>query len=97
MSWRRGPKVNRRQWRKVRLQMLDRDSWRCQKCGKTGRLEVDHIKPLEDGGEMYDARNLRSLCRFCHFDKSRSERRGRETDPEVAKWRVVRQFESGVP
>ena len=88
MSWRQGAKPSRRHWSKVRLQVLDRDSWRCQKCGKTGRLEVDHIKPLEDGGEMYDESNLQSLCRSpCHFDKTRRERRGKETDPEVAKWR----------
>ena len=23
----------------------DRDGWRCVKCGRAGRLEVDHIKP----------------------------------------------------
>ena len=97
MSWRRGERVNRRQWRKVRLKVLDRDSWRCQKCGKAGRLEVDHVKPLEDGGALYDLHNLQSLCRSpCHFEKSRSELRGRETDPEVAKWRVVSQFEMGI-
>ena len=87
MSWRRGPKVNQRQWRKRRLQILDRDGWVCAHCSKHGKMEVDHIKPLDDGGEMYDASNLQSLCASCHWEKSRSERRGREPDPEVAKWR----------
>ena len=67
--------------------MLDRDGWRCQKCGKAGRMEVDHIKPLDDGGEMYDASNLQTLCYDCHFEKSQEERRGRKADPEVAKWK----------
>ena len=53
MSWRKGERPSRRQWARVRLAVLDRDSWRCQKCGKAGRLEVDHIKPLEDGGAVY--------------------------------------------
>ena len=58
MSWRRGPKVNRRQWRNVRLLVLDRDGWKCTKCGKAGRMEVDHRIPLEDGGELYGMGNL---------------------------------------
>ena len=53
VSWRRGPKVNRKQWRKVRLVILDRDGWRCQKCGKAGRMEVDHIKPLDEAGRCH--------------------------------------------
>ena len=87
MSWRKGERPSRRQWGKVRLQVLDRDSWRCQKCGKAALLEIDHVKPLDDGGAVYDLVNLQTLCRSCHFDKSRGERRGREPDPEVAKWR----------
>ena len=71
----------------MRLLALDRDGWKCTKCGKyAGRLEVDHRVPLEDGGAVYDLVNLQTLCRSCHFDKSRGERRGREQDPEVAKW-----------
>ena len=87
MSWRRGERPSRRQWRKVRLVVLDRDAWTCTACGKAGRLEVDHRVPLEDGGALYDLDNLQTLCRGCHFDKSRGERQGREVDPEVAKWR----------
>ena len=86
MSWRAGERPSRRQWGKVRLKVLDRDGWTCAKCGKAGRLEVDHIKPLEEDGALYDLVNLQSLCRGCHFAKTRGERRGREADPEVAKW-----------
>ena len=87
MSWRVGERPSRRQWGKVRLAVLDRDGWTCTACGKAGRLEVDHIKPLEEDGTLYDLGNLQALCRGCHFDKTRDERRGRETDPEVKKWR----------
>ena len=86
MSWRAGERPSRRQWGKVRLKVLDRDGWTCAKCGKAGRLEVDHIKPLEEDGALYDLDNLQSLCRGCHFGKTRGEQRGREADPEVAKW-----------
>ena len=87
MSWRAGERPSRRQWGKVRLNVFDRDGWACVKCGKAGRLEADHVTPLEDGGALYDLGNLQTLCRGCHFDKTRGERRGRETDPEVEKWR----------
>ena len=88
MSWRKGERPSRRQWGKVRLQVLDRDSWRCQKCGKAALLEIDHVKPLEDGGALYDLANLQTLCVGCHQAKSRVERGGRAPDPEGAKWRV---------
>ena len=88
MSWHKGERPSRRQWGKIRLTVLDRDAWTCTACGKAGRLEVDHLVPLEDGGALYDLGNLQTLCRSCHFDKTSGERRGREPDPEVAKWRL---------
>ena len=87
MSWRQGERPSRRQWAKVRVQVLDRDGWACVKCGHKGRLEVDHITPLEDGSPLYELSALQSLCRTCHFLKSQGERRGRETPPEVQEWR----------
>ena len=47
--WHDAP-VNRREWRRVRLQVLDRDGYRCTACGKAGILEVDHIVELKAGG-----------------------------------------------
>lgn len=70
-------------WRRVRRIVLDRDGWRCRKCGKAGRLEVDHIVPLEAGGEPFELDNLRALCRDCHIRRHRRAPR----DPERAKWR----------
>ena len=87
MSWRRWDKPNRRKWGKVRLKVLDRDGWRCQTCGKAGRLEVDHIKPMENGGTVYDMTNLQTLCRGCHLAKSLIERGGGPTPREVLTWR----------
>ena len=67
--------------------VFDRDGWACVTCGKAGRLEADHIKPLEDGGAVYDLVNLQALCRGCHWSKSQEERRGKPTPPEVLAWR----------
>ena len=66
--------------------VLDRDDWACAKCGKAGRLEVDHRVPLEHGGAVYDLGNLQALCRGCHIAKTRDERRGKPTPPEVLEW-----------
>ena len=65
-------KVDRRKWRKARLEALWRDDWKCRLCERRGRLEVDHIKPLADGGALYDLDNLRTLCRDCHIGVTRA-------------------------
>ena len=83
MSWRRGDRPKIRQWRKVRLTVLDRDSWACIRCNKKGRLEVDHVTALEDGGAVYDLGNLQTLCRSCHISKHG----GRGPSPEVEAWK----------
>ena len=66
-------KLDRRRWSKVRLQVLERDGYRCVDCGKAGRLEVDHIMPAYRGGSLYDLANLQALCKSCHISKTASE------------------------
>lgn len=34
---------------------------------------VDHIQPVEHGGDMYDWDNLQSLCISCHNRKRKGE------------------------
>ena len=81
-------KVNpdRRTWNVVRRRVLTRDKYRCQHCGRGGRLEVDHIIPISEGGAMYDMANLQTLARACHIEKTRIENRGVE-HPEKLAWR----------
>ena len=44
-------------------EVLRRDGYRCRECGRVGKLEVDHIQPLDLGGAPWDAVELfRSLC-----------------------------------
>lgn len=57
----------RARWRALRRVALDRDGWRCTRCGRAGRLEVHHLRPTADGGAMFDIQNVRTLCRDCHF------------------------------
>ena len=40
-----------RRWRKLRLKVFELDGHRCRCCGKAGVLELDHIAPVEKGGE----------------------------------------------
>ena len=77
--------TNPRRWAVVRRAVLDRDGWRCVKCGKAGRMEVDHIIPVQFGGDWWPPEGLQTLCRSCHFDKSRRDLEG--PDAERDAWR----------
>ena len=81
---------NRRRWERVRRRVLDQDGWRCRACGRAGRLEVDHVVPVADGGEVWNPANLQTLCRQCHIRKTigeNRERRRRDDPPAVTRWR----------
>ena len=67
--------------------VLERDGWRCQTCGRAGRLEADHITPLDEGGDPWALDNLQALCVTCHKAKTTAERG--ESHPEVEGWRSV--------
>ena len=81
--------ANPRRWRVVRRLVLKRDGYRCRACGKAGRLEVDHVIPVQFGGSWWDVEGLQALCRAHHFEKSRIDLIG--PDPERDKWKICRQ------
>lgn len=58
-------------WLRVRRVVLDRDGWRCKKCGRAGALEVHHKVSLDDGGSPFDVDNLEAICRNCHVIEHR--------------------------
>ena len=80
-------RLNNRRWSAVRRAVFERDGWRCKSCGRAGRLECDHVRPLHHGGKPYALENLQSLCRGCHVEKTRREN---ETwsSPEREAWRA---------
>ena len=80
-------KLNRRKWSRARRLALDRDGWRCQAdgCGRAGRLEVHHVKALDDGGEPFAIENLTTLCRNCHFKLTALQ--NEKPNPERDAWR----------
>jgi 5-methylcytosine-specific restriction endonuclease McrA len=64
-------KLDPQAYEKLRLQVLKRDAWRCQKCGSMLNLEVHH-KQLRSRIRKDVEQNLVTLCRTCHCDMHRS-------------------------
>ena len=56
----------------LRYDVLKRDGFRCQICGRTAqdgvKLHVDHIIPVSKGGKT-EMNNLRTLCSDCNKGK----------------------------
>lgn len=57
---------------KLRYQILKRDGYRCQLCGRTAQdkvvLHIDHRQPLAGGGDN-SPENLWVLCEDCNLGK----------------------------
>lgn len=63
-----------KRWKILRMAVIERDGFRCKKCGARGRLEVDHIKPVRTHPALaFDPQNLQALCPSCHTSKTRVE------------------------
>ena len=89
-SWYTRNGIQRKVWSKIRLKVLERDNRQCVRCGRYGRLEVDHDTPLHLGGDKYALENLNALCRGCHRQKTKSDNAVLYTvKPEVAAWREL--------
>ena len=52
-------------YRQLRQQVLERDGWRCQYCGRLEQLEVHHIRSRAQLGADSEL-NLITLCADCH-------------------------------
>ena len=65
---------------RLRRRALDRDDWRCVRCGSPLDLECHHKRPLDKGGEHVIG-NVEMLCADCHRDSHRA------IDPERDAWR----------
>ena len=81
-------KLNPRRWTATKRQVLERDGFRCTECGKAGRLEVHHVRPLAWGeANQYALSNLQALCKAHHI----AAHRRKVTPQEAAWWELVRQ------
>ena len=71
-----------RAYQRMRRRILNARGWRCEDCGRAGRLELHHVIAVEDGGDD-SPDNLRALCRPCHFATD-----GRRPGPDRREWRA---------
>lgn len=58
--------------RKLRKVMLAKFPL-CKICNKAAN-ELDHIIPINHGGDRYNESNLQTLCKQCHSKKSEREK-----------------------
>ena len=70
-------RLDKRLWARTRFLAFNRANFRCEKCGKAGKLEGHHkvALALDDGGSPYDPANVETLCRDCHIEISLSPQR----------------------
>jgi len=63
-------------WKHTRADVLHYEPY-CRHCALVGvntlAVEVDHIKPISQGGDKWDRDNLQPLCQQCHARKTASE------------------------
>ena len=52
----------------IRQRILEKFNHKCNYCGFTDELEIDHIIPVSKGGRA-DEDNLQVLCRHCNRKK----------------------------
>ena len=55
-------------YRRLCQQVLQRDGWRCQHCGRSTNLQVHHIRPRGRLGNDTE-QNLITLCASCHRER----------------------------
>jgi 5-methylcytosine-specific restriction endonuclease McrA len=62
-------------WRAIRLEVLGRDGWRCQLCGRQASA-VDHIVPLAERPDLrLERSNLRAICTPCNTNRENGRRK----------------------
>ncbi len=59
-------KLGKQLYRRLMKRVLERDGWRCQRCGSLENLQVHHMaKRSHQGNDRPD--NLVTLCAYCHM------------------------------
>ena len=51
-------------WDRIRADVLERDHRRCHECGRPA-TQVDHVRSVTDGGEVYSPANIAAYCASC--------------------------------
>lgn len=73
-KYKEGLLYNTKRWQRFSKYFRSKNPWcEVETCNNFAD-DVDHIKPLEEGGAEFDERNLMSLCKSCHAIKSAKDR-----------------------
>jgi 5-methylcytosine-specific restriction endonuclease McrA len=68
-------------WRRIRLEVLQRDGRICWMCKQPGADSVDHLIPLSRGGDPYAKGNLAAAHMSCNLRRGTGEPRKRTGAP----------------
>ena len=61
-------KLGKQVYRRLMKRVLERDGWRCQKCGSIENLQIHHkIRRSQQGNDSLE--NLVTLCAYCHMEE----------------------------
>ena len=67
---------------------MDSHDWLCSACRENGLTVeariVHHVKPVREGGAIWDPENLTPLCKDCHEQEHAHERPKPASEPEAA-------------
>ena len=61
-------RLAREEYDVLRRRVLERDGWRCQKCGSSSDLQVHHLRYRSKRGND-EPDNLIALCACCHREE----------------------------
>lgn len=81
--------LNRRALDRWARAVKHRAGWRCENCGRAGKVEAHHRTPLDRGGAALDLANGACLCAPCHLLESRRDARRRRVEamtPAERQW-----------
>ncbi len=61
-------KLGNQVYRRLMKRVLERDGWRCRKCGALENLQVHHqLRRSHQGNDSLE--NLVTLCAYCHIEE----------------------------
>ena len=61
-------KLGKQVYRRLMKKVVERDGWRCQRCGSLENLQIHHkIKRSQQGNDALE--NLVTLCAYCHLQE----------------------------
>lgn len=69
---------------RIKREQIKREP-QCRGCGSTEHLCADHIVEVADGGSLFDASNLQTLCQTCHDLKTDYARQHRAEERRLAR------------